>query len=111
MLKNKILSILILSALLSLTAYGGTMDGLLDPASAEVADENVKTIDIIINGNSKVQMKDVPKTGYLEVYSILGVKVKSISLGSIDATYEGLSLPKGIYILRAGKVAQKIIAT
>lgn len=99
----------LLAISLSFTAYGNTAEGLFSPSSTEVADDNVKTVDILINGNSRVQMKDIPRVGYLEVYSILGVKVRSISLGSIDGVYEGLVLPKGIYILKAGKVAQKVI--
>ncbi len=108
MLKSKKIFIFLLTTLLSLTAYSNVYEELFSPSSSE-ANDNVKTIDILINGNSKVQMKDVPRSGYLEVYSILGVKVKSISLGSIDGVYEGLALPKGIYILKAGKVAQKVI--
>ena len=53
-------------------------------------------------------MENIPTAGYLEVYSILGVKVRSINL----RTYLGvcnIELPKGIYILKAGKVAQKVI--
>lgn len=98
-----------LSALLSVSAYANSAEGFFSSSTTEVVNDNIKTIDILINGNSLVQMKDVPKVGYLEVYSILGVKVRSISLKSIDGVYEGLSLPKGIYILKAGKVAQKVI--
>lgn len=109
MLKSKKISIFLLATVLSITAYANASGEHFSFSSAEVIDNNVKTIDILINGNSKVQMKDVPLNGYLEVYSILGVKVRSISLGSIDGVYEGLALPKGIYILKAGKVAQKVI--
>lgn len=109
MLKNKKISILFLATLLSFAAYGNAMGEHFSSFSTETINDNVKTIDILINGNSMVQLKDVPKVGYLEVYSILGVKVKSISLRSIDGVYEGLTLPKGIYILKAGKVAQKVI--
>lgn len=106
-MKSKKIFLCFTLALLSFSAYaGGNFPSLL---SSEVAEDNVKTLYILINERtSKVEMKDVPKTGYLEVYSILGVKVKSINLASIDAEYE-LTLPKGIYILKAGKVAQKVI--
>ena len=109
MLKSKNIFTCVLFAMLSFTAYAGNSGDTFSTLSTEAVDDNVKTIDILINGTSKVQMKDVPKTGYLEVYSIIGVKVRSISLGSIDGTYEGLSLPKGLYILKAGKVALKVI--
>lgn len=72
--------------------------------------EDVTNLDVQINGTTLFQMENVPTTGYLEVYSILGVKVTSLSLksaASIGRCY--LDLPKGIYIFKAGKVAKKII--
>ena len=71
--------------------------------------DNVMTIDIFINSNSKIQMVDVPTVGRLEIYSILGVKVDSKILNSSITTYS-IELPKGIYIFKAGNVAQKIVA-
>ncbi len=70
--------------------------------------DNTMTLEVVINGISKVTMESIPTAGYLEVYSILGVKVRSINL----KTYMGvcyIELPKGIYILKAGKVAQKVM--
>lgn len=114
MLKAKKISIFMLSMLLSFTAYGSVLNEFSTSSATEVStNDKVKTISIYVNSNRnyKIQMKDVPKVGYLEVYTVLGVKVKSVSLGSFDVEYDGLSLPKGIYILRAGKVAQKIIVS
>lgn len=70
--------------------------------------ENVMTIDVYINGPDKIQLENIPTEGYLEVYSILGVKVtnRDLKTCTVDCT---LNLPKGIYILKAGKVAKKII--
>lgn len=66
------------------------------------------SIEVTINHTSKVLMEDVPDTGYLEVYSILGQKVTSVNLKDcIGGCY--IQLAKGIYILKAGKVAKKII--
>lgn len=66
------------------------------------------SVEVMINGTSKITMENVPTTGYLEVYSILGVRVKSINLKTcIGGCY--IDLPKGLYILKAGKVAQKVI--
>lgn len=111
MLKSKKILVFLFALSLSFTAYSNTLSDFSISSSTEVSNDKVKTINIYINSNrnNKIQMKDVPKVGYLEVYSILGVKVKSVSLGSFDVEYDGLTLPKGIYILKAGKVAQKVI--
>lgn len=70
--------------------------------------EQTMDLDIMINGTSKTQLQNIPITGYLEVYSILGVKVKSINLlKCVGGCY--IDLSKGLYILKAGRVTQKII--
>lgn len=70
--------------------------------------DNTMTLEVIINNNTKVKMENIPTSGYLEVYSILGVKVTSINLKTcVGSCY--IDLPKGLYILKAGKVAQKIV--
>lgn len=43
----------------------------------------------------------------LEVYNIAGVKVASYAIDSPDKTIT-LSVPRGVYILRVGKVARKV---
>lgn len=73
-------------------------------------DNNTMEIEIQVNGTTLFQMENVPTSGYLEVYSILGVKVTSFSLksaASVGSCY--FDLPKGIYIFKAGKVAKKVI--
>jgi hypothetical protein len=65
-------------------------------------------LEVMINGTSKIIMENVPTTGYLEVYSILGVRVMNVNLKTcVGGCY--IDLPKGLYILKAGKVAQKVI--
>lgn len=63
---------------------------------------------VIINNSIEIVLENVSASGYLEVYSILGVKVTSVNLKTIMG-HCPLDLPKGIYILKAGKIAQKII--
>lgn len=70
--------------------------------------DNTTTLEVNINNTTKIKMENVPTTGYLEVYSILGVKVTSVNLKTIVGSCY-LDLPKGLYILKAGKSAQKII--
>lgn len=105
---GKILFIALFAGL-SLSANSARVEFSSDPfRTAGEQQDNTMTLEVVINGISKVTMENIPTTGYLEVYSILGVKVRSINL----RTYLGvcnIELPKGIYILKAGKVAQKVI--
>ncbi|MDR1881574.1 MAG: T9SS type A sorting domain-containing protein [Prevotella sp.] len=70
-----------------------------------------KTINLIVeinNGAIRIPLANAPVSGYLEVYSILGVKITSINLKTCIGICS-LELPKGLYIIKAGKIAQKII--
>lgn len=72
--------------------------------------DKAMNLEVMINNTTKILMENVPVSGYLEVYSILGVKVTSVNLKSyIDSKYCYLDLPKGLYILKAGKVAVKVV--
>ncbi|MFT4224544.1 T9SS type A sorting domain-containing protein [Dysgonomonas sp.] len=70
--------------------------------------DNTTTLEVNINNTTKIKMENVPTSGYLEVYSILGVKVTSINLKTCAGSCS-LDLTKGLYILKAGKSAQKVI--
>lgn len=74
---------------------------------SEIQDK-ITTLDITINNTTKIQLSDVSDAECLEVFSILGVKVTRVSLKDIIGICY-IALPKGLYILKAGKVAQKII--
>jgi hypothetical protein len=75
---------------------------------AEQPQDSTTTLEVIVNTTTKIKMENIPTSGYLEVYSILGVKVSSVSLKTRISTWN-IELPKGLYILKAGKVAQKIV--
>lgn len=66
------------------------------------------TLTITINGSSIIKMKDVPKTGYFEVMSVLG---KRVTIKDLKDCTDGvfIDLPNGIYVLKAGKISQKIV--
>ena len=70
--------------------------------------EDAPTLTITINGSSIIKMKDVPKTGYFEVMSVLG---KRVTIKDLKDCADGvfIDLPNGIYVLKAGKVSQKIV--
>lgn len=106
-LRYFIFTILFIGATLTASASFG--DPPLNRLSgAEKPLDNINTLEVIINNSSKVKLENVPNSGYLEVYSILGVKVTSVNLKTIVGSYS-LDLAKGVYILKAGKIAQKII--
>lgn len=75
---------------------------------SEQQDDRTMSLEVMINSSMKITMENVPLTGYLEVYSILGVRVVNVNLKTCVGGCP-IDLPKGIYILKAGKVAQKII--
>ena len=107
MLKSKKIFICLILGMLSFPAYAGGFSDTSVAFSTE-ATNDIKAIEILINEKSKVKLNDAPTTGYLEIYTILGVKIKSINIKTISGVY-ALELPKGLYIVRAGKVAQKVM--
>lgn len=73
----------------------------------EQKDNNYATLRITINSSMVVNLKDVPKVGQLEIMSILGKRVTTKNLKDCaEGVY--VDLPNGIYVIKAGKVSQKI---
>lgn len=110
--QKRILSILLFTGIILSSNVMGTNFPVTDFPFAEKqtsqSKEKTISIEVTINNTSKITLEDVPEKGYLEVYSILGVKVTSVNLKNcVGGCY--IELPKGIYILKAGKVAKKII--
>jgi len=92
-----------------ITVNAGNVSFPLYSSVSEQQDKSMN-LEVMINNTTKIQMENVPLSGYLEVYSILGVKVTSVNLKSyVDSKYCYLDLPKGLYILKAGKVAVKVV--
>ena len=105
---SKKILILSILAILSLSASAGGSSMFLGPIVSEKKDKTMD-LEILVNANSKIVMKNVPTEGYLEVYSIIGVLVKRVNLKQYTVSCP-LDLPKGVYILKAGKVTQKTFA-
>lgn len=106
-LKKKIILLFILAMPFIPVAAG--QSGMF--SDTVVLQKNDKTIDLVIlvNGNSKIVMKNVPTEGYLEIYSVIGVRISRINLKQCIGVGEyPIELPKGVCIFRAGKVAQKV---
>lgn len=106
-----VICILLSSSFSANAAKGSSLFTTSSPTKIENK-QDFMTLEIQINGKT-LKMEGVPTNGYLEVYSILGTKVKSISLKECFAGDEygsyTLDLGKGVYILRAGKVSRKIL--
>lgn len=101
--------ILLLICLLTFSVMAFPTTGLFAEGEESVkVKEEVMTIVVRINNDSYTVMKDIPTVGYFDVYTILGERIKRLDLKKCDEGVD-LELSKGLYILRAGKVTQKII--
>lgn len=91
----------------SASLFGSEFSDAYSQTEPQVKEE-VSTLTITINGSSIIKMKDVPKTGYLEVMSVLG---KRVTIKNLKDCTDGvfIDLPNGIYVLKAGKSSQKIV--
>lgn len=104
---KKLFPILLLSAYS--VALFPSADVFADRETRTIAnEEETMNIVITINGNSYAKMKNIPTTGFLEVYTILGERKKQLKLSDCKDG-ASLELTNGLYILKAGKVTQKII--
>lgn len=109
---KKILILISLFICITYWGYAGTYRMTMGYFFIEKQEKDDTTIvDITINGNYRVILDNIPSvTSSVDIYSILGVKTASVNLkSSASEGYYYLDLPKGIYILKAGKIAQKII--
>jgi len=77
-----------------------------DAKQISIAESNKQTVEITINGD-KYQIPDVNPNTRVDIFSILGVKVKSFEVksGRSDST---ITLPKGYYILKIDNTSRKI---
>lgn len=81
--------------------------GFANETAVSNSQETINLV-VVINGGSYAIMKNVPNIGCLEVYTILGERIKQVSLKN-NGERVNIELSKGLYILRVGKVTQKII--
>lgn len=99
---KQILKIILFSAALIVPVEGYADNGMF--ASEDIS-EVVETVQVTVKGRSiRVQHA---QGSTMEVYSVTGAKVKSVSIDSNDQTVN-LNLGKGCYIVKVGNVARKI---
>ncbi len=58
--------------------------------------------------DSCIKVKNAPAGSVLEIYSVVGIKVKEIKLTSSDGEYP-VNIPKGYYIIRIGEIVRKVV--
>ena len=58
--------------------------------------------------DSCIKVKNAPTGSVLEIYSVVGIKVKEIKLTSSDGEYP-VNIPKGYYIIRIGETVRKVV--
>lgn len=106
-LKKKIVILFLLA--IPFVSVSAGQSGMFSEFSVLEKNDKAVDLELLINGNSKITMKGVPTEGYLEVYSVIGVRVLRVNLKQcVGVGAYSLDLPKGVYIFRAGKVAQKV---
>lgn len=58
--------------------------------------------------DSCIRVKNAPTGSVLEIYSVVGIKVKEIKITSSDGEYP-VNIPKGYYIIRIGETVRKVV--
>lgn len=74
-------------------------------AESDAVENSLSGITLTVNG-TKVHVTGANGEN-MEIFNLTGVKVSSISIDSADKSLT-LTLPKGCYILKVGKVVRKI---
>ena len=85
---------------------GAALPNMVQAATTiEMQEQEINTISISISGN--VLRVEGADNETLYIYNVVGVRVMSIKIDGQDKRYS-LSLPKGCYIIKVGKVVRKI---
>ena len=96
----------IYTLLLAFILLGAALPNMVQAATTiEMQEQEINTISISISGN--VLRVEGADNETLYIYNVVGVRVMSIKIDGQDKRYS-LSLPKGCYIIKVGKVDRKI---
>ena len=72
-----------------------------------VQDENQVEVELVISGNL-VKVKNATVGKFLNVYSVVGKKIESIEIKSVNEECT-LQVPKGLYILKIENIIRKVV--
>ncbi len=73
----------------------------------ETVSSDVQVIELTVTTDS-VRVQNATVGSVMEIYNILGVKIYSFTIDSLDKTIP-LTLPKGYYIFKIDNVVRKVI--
>ncbi len=93
----------------TLTCYAGSLvfaqsDNRKPKVSSNT--ENPKSIEITAYEN-RIRVTNAPIDSILEIYSVVGIKVKEIKIKQSTAEYV-VNIAKGYYIIRIGDTVRKV---
>jgi hypothetical protein len=100
--------LLLISLFLLTFSSSGVIFAQDDKNDRTMQNEQQSTAVLLSVSGNRVRVQHATQGTMLEVYNILGVKVSSVRIESLDETVT-LDLPKGFYILKIGQVARKIV--
>lgn len=78
-----------------------------DDRKQETVQNEQVSLTLTVSG-STVRVQNAVPGSLMEVYNILGVKITSVRIDSLDKTLT-LNLPKGYYIFKIGDIVRKVI--
>ncbi|MDR3268614.1 MAG: T9SS type A sorting domain-containing protein [Tannerella sp.] len=110
-IRMRIIGLLLLGSpwLFVLPAQAREASQALPPVSVHAPSATGDTLKASVNvADNHIIVSDAPAKSRLEIYNIVGVKVKEIEIKSPSEEYI-VSLPRGYYIVRIGEIIRKIV--
>jgi hypothetical protein len=77
-----------------------------NPPARNTAERESSGLQIQVNGN-RVSIQNAQPNTIIEVYSVVGVKLKQYKLPKAADEYQ-IELPKGCYILKSENIVRKV---
>ena len=74
---------------------------------AETVQSEQSSLTLTVSGTT-VRVQNATPGSLIEVYNILGVKVTSVRIDTVDKSVT-LNLPKGYYIFKIGDIVRKVL--
>lgn len=98
---------IILLLLAFLAVYPATAQAALpDSVTLDVKQEKPDSLEITVYEN-RIKLVNAPVGSMLEIYSVVGIKVKEIEIKQPSVEYV-VNIDKGYYIIRVGETVRKI---
>lgn len=85
----------------------GHLAGAAEAAPYAVVQEVEKPEIVITATENRIRVENAPVGSRLEIYSVVGIKVKEIAIKQPTAEYV-VDIAKGYYIIRIGETVRKV---